>query len=187
MTEYYFDVETEGKDPQQDRVVTIQYQQLEGGAPQGNLTILTEWEWGEKEILRTILEKGLLEPGWDFVPVGNRLRFDITFVAQRAEQHGLLKWEAADLRYYFFTKPMLDLQPVLVLMNRGRFEGSGLTSFTAKEAWSNVVPPLYRKGDHAAILRYVEEERDAVLELYAEVQSVLSTLGDRRRARLASE
>ncbi len=185
MTEYYFDVETEGEDPLQDRILTVQFQQLENGEPVGNLTILTEWEWGEKEIVRSILDKGLLDVGWDFVPIGNRLGFDITFIVERAEMHKLASWEPAELKYYFFRKPMIDIWPVLVLMNRGRFEGSSLTNFTEKRDWSNVVPPLYRKGDYQGILRYIEEERDAFIELYREVRSVLSTLGGRRKARMA--
>lgn len=185
MPEYYFDVETEGEDPLQDKIITIQYQPLERGEPVGPFTILTEWEWGEKEILRSILEKGLLEAGWDFVPIGNRLTFDLTFVVERAEHHELLSWDRGDLKYYLFRKPMVDLSPVLVLMNRGEFEGSSLTTFTPKRNWSNVVPPLYRKGDYGAILEYVEEERAALLELYQEVQSLLGTLGDRRKVRLA--
>ncbi len=184
VTEYYFDVETEGEDPLQDRIVTVQYQQLEDGEPVGNFNILAEWEWGEKEILRMILDKGLMEVSWDFVPIGNRLTFDITFVVERAERHKLISWQPPQLKYYFFRKPMLDIWPVLVLMNRGRFEGSSLTSFTQKE-WSGVVPALYKKGDYQAILRYVEEERQAVLDIYREVRSVLSTLGDRRKARKA--
>ncbi len=184
MTEYYFDIETQGEDPLQDRIVTIQFQQLDDGRPVGNLNILTEWEWGEKEIIRSILDKGLLDVGWDFVPIGNRLRFDITFVVERAEKHKLISWEPAELKYYLFKKPMLDLWPVLVLMNRGQFEGSSLIAFTQKRLASSVIPTLYNKGDYKGILRYVEEERDALLDLYQEVRSVLSTLGDRRRARL---
>lgn len=183
VMEYYFDIETLGDDPAQDRIATIQFQQLEGGEALGNLRVLTEWEWGEKEIIRSILEKGVLEPGWDFVPVGNRLRFDVTFLVERAERHKLRSWEPAQLKYYFFNKPMLDLSSVLVLMNRGRFEGSSLTNFTQKRELSNVVPAMYHKGEYEEILRYVEVERDAVLELYREVRSVLSTLGDRRRVR----
>ncbi len=187
MTEYYFDIETEGEDPLHDKILTVQFQQLESGEPVGDLNILTEWEWGEKEVIRSILEKGLLEIGWDFVPIGNRLSFDITFIVERGEYHNLLSWQPADLKLYFFKKPMVDIWPVLVLMNRGRFEGSSLTNFTQKREWSNVVPPLYRKGDYQGILQYIQEERDAVIDLYREVKSVLSTLGDRRRARLEGE
>ncbi|MCJ2520557.1 MAG: hypothetical protein LN412_06405 [Candidatus Thermoplasmatota archaeon] len=185
MTEYYFDIETEGEDPLQDRIVTIQFQQLENGKPLGNFSILAEWEWGEKEIIRSILEKGLMDVGWDFVPIGNRLSFDITFIVERAERHKLLSWELAQLKFYFFKKPMLDLWPILVLMNRGRFQGSSLTRFSQKKDSGGIVPALYKKGEYEEILRYIEEEREAVLDLYHEVGSVLSALGDRRQARLS--
>jgi hypothetical protein len=187
VTEYYFDIETEGEDPIQDRIITIQFQQLEDGEPVGNFNILVEWEWGEKEILRSIIDRGLLDVGWDIIPVGNRLSFDITFIVERAEKHKLISWEPSQLKYYFFKKPMLDLWPILVLMNRGRFEGSSLVTFTSKKDWSSLVPSLYRKGDYKAILTYIQEEREAVLDLYRELRSVLSTLGDRRRARVARE
>lgn len=187
MTEYYFDVETEGDDPLQDKILTVQYQQLEAGEPREVCQILTEWEWGEKEILRSVMDRGLLEIGWDFVPVGNRLRFDLNFVVERAEHHGLLSWDRGELKYFLFKKPMIDLWPVLVLMNRGRFEGSSITTFTAKREWGTVIRTMYRSGDYAGILEYVEKEREAVLDLYREVQSVLTTLGDRRKERWAEE
>lgn len=187
VTEYYFDLETEGDDPLQDRIVTIQFQQLADGEPQGTFTVLTEWEWGEKEILRSILDRGLLDVGWDFVPVGNRLRFDLNFVLERAEHHRLAKWEPGELKYYLFKKPMIDLWPVLVLLNRGRFEGSGLTTFTDKRERGTAIRARYHQGDHAAILRYVEEEKEAVLDLYRELRAVLATLGDRRKQRHASD
>lgn len=187
VTEYYFDLETEGDDPLQDRVISIQFQQLVDGEPQGALQILAEWEWGEKEILRSVLDRGLLEVGWDFVPVGNRLRFDLNFVVERAEHHRLLKWEPGELKYFLFKKPMVDLWPVLVLMNHGRFEGSSLTAFTAKRDWGTVVRSHYHKGDYGAILEYVKEEKEAVLELYREVLAVLGTLGDRRKERAAPD
>ncbi|MFQ6012945.1 MAG: hypothetical protein ACE5LS_04805 [Thermoplasmata archaeon] len=185
MTEYYFDVETEGRDPLQDKIITIQFQQLEAGEPQGSFSVLAEWEWGEKEILRIVKEKGLLEAGWDFVPVGNRLRFDLNFVVERAERHKLIRWNPGEVKYYLFEKPMLDLASVLVLMNRGRFEGSSLTTFTAKREWGNVIRTHYRNGEYGEILAYVEQEKEAVLELYREVRAVLTTLGDRRKRRLA--
>ncbi|MCJ2555186.1 MAG: hypothetical protein LN410_03180 [Candidatus Thermoplasmatota archaeon] len=185
MTEYYFDVETEGVDPLQDKIITIQFQQLEGGETRGDFTVLAEWEWGEREILHAVKKKGLLDAGWDFVPVGNRLRFDLNFVVERAERHKLITWKPGEVKYYLFEKPMLDLASVLVLMNRGRFKGSSLTAFTAKKEWGNVIRTHYHNGEYAEILEYVEKEKEALLELYREVRSVLSTLGDRRKQRLA--
>lgn len=181
MTLFYFDQETTGDDPQQDRIVTAQYQQLDDNLePAGIFQIMAEWEWGEKEIIRLILEKGVLEPNWDFVPVGNRLRFDLTFLIERATRWNLIKWDMATLKYFWFTKPILDLQSVLILMNRGQFSGSSLHSFADKEPGSRI-PALYRKGAFPEIIAYVTQEHDAALGLLRESRKLLADFGDARR------
>ena len=186
MTEWYLDIETEGTDPQQDRILTIQCQPLEDQRPTGAFQILAEWEWGEKQIVGFILDKGLLEPTWDFVPVGNRLKFDITFIMQKAEKHGLKKFTREQLRYYWFSKPMLDLAPFLVMMNRGKFTGSSIAAFTEKpgSAW---VPIWYREGQHAKIIEYVTREKDETLAVLAELKDLVGGYGDRRRKKAGQE
>jgi len=186
LTEWYLDIETEGTDPQQDRILTIQCQPLEDQRPTGAFQILAEWEWGEKQIVGFILDKGLLEPTWDFVPVGNRLKFDITFIMQKAEKHGLKKFTREQLRYYWFSKPMLDLAPFLVMMNRGKFTGSSIAAFTEKpgSAW---VPIWYREGQHAKIIEYVTHEKDETLALLAELKDLVGGYGDRRRKKVGQE
>jgi hypothetical protein len=181
LTLFYFDQETTGDDPQQDRLVTVQFRQLDDDLrPVGLLQILAEWEWGEKQIIQMILDKGVLQPNWDFVPVGNRLRFDLTFLVERATKWGLIKWDTATLKYYWFTKPLLDLQPILILMNRGRFAGSSLHAFSDKEPGGKV-PAMYLKGAYADIITYVTKEQEAALDLLQEAQKVLTTLGEQRR------
>jgi len=186
LTEWYLDIETEGTDPQQDRILTIQYQPLEDQRPTGAFQILTEWEWGEKQIVRFIVDKGLLEPTWDFVPVGNRLKFDITFIMEKAERYGLKKFTGEKLRYYWFSKPMLDLAPFLVMMNRGKFTGSSIAAFTEKpgSAW---VPIWYREGEHAKIIEYVTREKDETLAVLAELKDLVGGYGDRRRKQAGQE
>ena len=186
MTEYYFDIETLGTDPQDDKIITIQYQKLEDGEPVEDLVILKEWESSEGEIVKEILDKQLLEPGWDFMPIGNRLKFDLIFVIEKAKQHGLLDWKPGDIKYYFFNKPTLDLAPILVMMNDLKFLGSGIDSFTNKKKGS-IVPVHYSKGDYEEIIKYIEVERDAVIGLLAEVRAVLSTFGKRKKAALEEE
>lgn len=181
LTLFYFDQETTGDDPQQDRIVTVQFRPLgDDLRPSGPLQIMAEWEWGEKQIIQMVLEKGVLQTGWDFVPVGNRLRFDLTFLIERATKWDLIKWDAATLKYYWFTKPILDLQPILILMNRGRFTGSSLHAFADKDPGARV-PALYRKGAYADIIEYVTREHAAALDLLAEAAKTLGVLGDARR------
>jgi hypothetical protein len=181
LTLFYFDVETTGDDPQQDRIVSVQYRQLgDAFEPVGELQILVEWEWGEKQIVQAIMEKGALVANWDFVPVGNRVRFDLTFLVERATKWGLLNWDAAQLKYFWYTKPFLDLQTVLVLMNRGQFTGSSLQAFADKESGSKV-PILYRGGRYAEIIAYVTKEQEAALTILRETLDLLGPFGDARR------
>jgi len=178
---YYFDVETTGDDPQQDRIVTVQYQGLADDlTPTGLFQVIAEWEWGEKQVIQTVLDKGVLEPTWDFVPLGNRLRFDLTFLIERATKWKLIDWDMAKLKYYWFTKPYLDLAPVLVMLNRGTFTGSSLHTFADKESGARV-PKMYRQGLFPEIIDYVTRERDAALDLLKESREVIGDLGDRRR------
>ena len=161
--------------------MSIQYRQLDDAyAPVGPLQILAEWEWGEKQVILTAMGKGILETGWDFVPLGNRLRFDLTFLIERAMRWGLLSWDAAALKVFWYTKPFLDLQPVLVLMNRGQFTGSSLEAFAEKES-GRQVPGWYRLGQFSDIIDYVKKEHEAALSLLREARDLLAELGDRRR------
>ncbi len=180
LTEWYLDIETEGTDPQQDKILTIQYQPLNDGRPAGAFQVLAEWEWGEKQIVRAVVEKGLLEPTWDFVPVGNRLKFDITFIMEKAERYGLKKFTVESLRFYWFSKPIVDLAPVLFMMNRGRFTGSSVSAFADKPSGS-IVPGLYREGKFPEIIRYVTREKDETLGLLEGARALLEEFGDHRR------
>jgi hypothetical protein len=186
MTEYYFDVETLGTDPQQDKIITIQYQKLEDGQPVEDMVILKEWESSEGDIVKEILDMQILEPGWDFVPIGNRLRFDLIFVIEKATQYGLLDWKPGDIKFYLFNKPTLDVAPILIMMNDLKFLGSGIDNFTMKQKGS-IVPVHYNNGEYDEIVKYIEIERDAVLGLLAEVRAVLSTFGNRKKAALAED
>lgn len=178
---YYFDVETTGDDPQQDRIVTAQYQPLTDDLePLGPFQIFAEWEWGEKQVIQMTLAKGILEPTWDFVPIGNRLRFDLTFLIERATKWQLVEWDMAKLKYYWFTKPYIDLAPILVMLNRGVFAGSSLHAFADKESGAHV-PKMYRQGQFPEIIEYVTRERDAAIDVLRDSRETLGGLGDRRR------
>ncbi len=164
-----------------DRIVTVQLQPLDDALnPTGPFQVMAEWEWGEKQVIQMILEKGVLQPNWDFVPVGNRLRFDLTFLVERATKWNLIHWDMATLKFFWYTKPLLDLQPILILMNRGQFQGSSLHAFAAKESGVKV-PALYRKGAYQEILDYVSVEHEAALGLLQEVRTLLGAFGDERR------
>jgi hypothetical protein len=126
------------------------------------------------------LGKGVLEPTFDFVPVGNRLRFDLTFLIERATKWKLIEWDLAKLKYFWFTKPCVDLGSILVMMNRGSLAGSALHVFSEKESGIKV-PKLYHAGRYSDIIEYVTRERDAAIDLLRESREILGEIGDRRR------
>src|SRR3989344_4124937 len=131
MGNYYFDIETTGLDPKRDRVITIQYQELDRatGAPIGKLTILKEWESSEHEIIKKFVKDlGLEDPyAFTFIPVGYNLNFEHNFLKERTALHGY--GTPVDI----LTKPSIDLRPLGILMNKGEFKGSGLDRITGKK------------------------------------------------------
>jgi len=83
-------METTGLDPSKDKIITIQFQELNGftGEPIGDLKILKEWESTEKEILTEFLPNLKKEYKFDFIMIGNNLIFDFMFLTYRARKHG---------------------------------------------------------------------------------------------------
>lgn len=161
--------------------MSVQYQPLdEALEPSGPLQIIAEWEWGEKQVLQIILAKGVLEPNWDFVPVGNRLRFDLTFLLERSTKWGLISWDPAQVKTFWYRKPLLDLQPIFLLMSRGPFTGSSVHSFREEER-GTLVPNWYRQGRFADIVEYVTKEHAAGMAMLRDARKILGDLGDARR------
>ena len=136
MTEWYLDIETDGPDPRTNRILTIQYQRLVRGEPEGVFQVLAEWEWGEKQIVRTIVERRLLEPTSEFVPVGTGLKDHIAFIIEKAERYGVKEFSIEELQRYWVQKPIIDL----ALAD----SGGGVSSGSA--ARREQVVTLYREG-----------------------------------------
>ena len=90
---YYLDIETTGKDPMQDKIITIQYQKLDRYTANhaDSLKILKEWESDEKTILTKFISDSGVDNGymWDFVPFGFNLPFEHKFFLQRCKANGL--------------------------------------------------------------------------------------------------
>lgn len=155
MPSYYLDIETTGLDPTKNKIITIQFQELERGTgkPIGELVILKEWESNESNILKTFAEKsGILDPyPFSFVPVGYNLNFEHNFLLERTRQHGL---QPIDV----LNHPFLDLRTIGILMKRGEFKGSGLDQITRKEMNGSKIPEWYQEKEYEKIISYVQQE-----------------------------
>ena len=155
MPNFYFKIETTGLNSKENKILSIQYQELDRntGEPKGELTILKEWESSEKEILSKFLsETGIIDNyAFSFIPVGYNLSFENSFLKQRTRFH--------DLSYLnILTKPFLDLRVIGILMNKGEFKDSGLNNLTGKEKTGNNVPVWYNNGEYEKIIEHIKLE-----------------------------
>jgi len=148
MPFYYFDVETTGIEPGINMVVTIQYAKLtDDFEPVTDLEVLKIWEFkSERELIKTFLEYSkLFEEPFTFVPVGVNLVYGLAFIYTRARRYRLVSEPLVDILRW---KPFIDLKPVLVIINKGRF--GEYTKFVDMYAETKVrggdVPILFAGG-----------------------------------------
>ena len=155
MENFYLDIETTGLDPMKDKILTIQYQELERntGEAKGELIILKEWESSEKEIIQKFIEDTSILDDYvfSFVPVGYNLNFEHNFLKQRSAVHNL---QPIDI----LNNPFIDLRAIGILMNGGEFKGSGLDKLTGKEGTGKNIPLWYNNSEYDLILKYIEIE-----------------------------
>ena len=173
MTYYYLDIETTGFDEENDKIITIQYVELDEktAKPVGPLKILKEWESDEKTILKRFSEDYRPEYKWAFVPIGYGLSFEHKFFWQRCISNGLKP-------IGILTRPFLDLMTVGVLLNGGSFKGAALDDLTSKSQDGSVIPGYYKEKKYAEIERYVEDERDGFCGLATKLFVKLPKLRD---------
>ena len=161
MGQFYLDIETTGLDPLKDKILTIQYQELDRntGEPKGELVILKEWESSEEEIIRQFIRNTNVNDDYpfSFIAVGYNLTFEHNFLKQRARIHHL---EEIDI----LNKPFVDLRAIGILMNNGEFKGSGLDKITGKEGTGKNVPMWYNNGEYELIIRYIQTETNEFIK-----------------------
>lgn len=174
MSQYYFDIETTGLDPEKDKIISIQIQELDRntGEKIGDLIILKEWESSEREILEDfIVGSGILNYPFNFIPVGYNLGFEHNFLVARTRLHKLPEID-------ILNNPFVDLRSIGVLMNKGEFKGSGLDKITGKKSDGSVLPDWYKNKEYDKILDYVKLEADEFIKLnvwlYKKMPEILS-------------
>lgn len=157
MGTFYLDIETTGIDEKKDKIITIQFQELDRntGKAIGELIVLKEWESSEKEILQEFISKSkILDPyAFSFVAVGYNLGFEHNFLRKRTEVNGLPPID-------ILNKPFIDLRAVGILMNRGEFKGSALSDITGKKGKGVQVPIWYIQKEYEKILDYIKNETE---------------------------
>jgi len=167
MKEYFFDVETcingNKPNPLNDRIITIQYQLLDGyDQPNGSLKILTEWEEGsEKRMLEKFKAIFVTESPFDFIPVGvNLYGYDLIVLLLRLEAHGLLDTKPIE---FFRDRPVIDIKPILVIMNQGQFKG--YTNIIKKQHGGNI-KGWYENREYEKIIDYITQEAQSFIKAY---------------------
>jgi hypothetical protein len=72
---------------------------------------------------------------------------------------------------YFVTRPHIDLKPVMILANGGKFKGCHLV--LGKKGSGANVPLWYKEGRFDLIEDYVIDEADCFMEFNMQAQKIL--------------
>ena len=173
VASYYLDIETDGLDEVQNKIISIQYAELERGTGRqlGELTILKEWELGEKEMLRRFIEDSPITNSYpfDFIPVGYNLGFEHKFLLEKSSKHGLFPIS-------ILTRPCIDLRSIGILMNKGEFRGSGLDKLTGKSHSGMPIIHWYDVKKYDEIDNYIRQETEEFIKWYVWLHQELPEL-----------
>ncbi len=175
MGEYYFDIETysttEKPDPKNDKIITVQFQRLstEDGQPEDKLQILTEWQYGsEKAMLNEFRRLFITGKDFDFIPIGvNLYGFDLISILHRLNQHFSLNLSID----FFRDRPVIDIKPILVIMNGGKFKG--YQDLLGKKESGKKIKELYEAKDYDNIIRYITDEAKDIISKYQVIKKQL--------------
>ncbi len=136
LTLYYLNFERTGWNPLRDKIIAIAFHEVEKetGQPIGELKILSEWNSSEIIILSEFYD--LLDPEnhWNFVPIGFDLHSDFRFLRIRMKE--VIKRDL-QIEFLYEKLPLIDLLPIAILMNKGRFKG---TTMSWTLGFSKLVP-----------------------------------------------
>jgi len=175
----YFDLETQGFDFSSDKIITIQYQELDyNGNPKGEIVILKEWESSEEEIVKRVYNELINKGDWNWILVGQNLIFDLTFLFEKFKKYNLT---APTLSDYLYKKPIIDLKYTLVMMNGLNFKGSGLHKMTNKKQDGRNIPQWYKMCDYPKIEEYITQETKSFTDFFSRLINELKEVKESGR------
>ena len=181
MGSYYLDIETNGLDEVKNKIITIQYAELERGTGRriGELTILKEWELGEKEMLKKFIDDSPInnDYSFDFVSVGYNLGFEHRFLLEKSSKYDLFPIS-------ILSKPFIDLRSIGILMNRGEFKNSGLDKLTGKSHSGSPILDWYDEKNYQNIENYITQETDEFVKWYEWLHKEMPELRDKWQSEL---
>ena len=172
----------EKSDPAADTLITIQYQKIDlaTGEPLEKLTILKEWESSEKSIVTTFYNQ-FFNPEvrvTHFIPVGINLDYAYEMIIAKCKKYNLPPVTSHQL---YYERPRLDLGPVLVLLNDGRFAGARLDTFSSKKSDSGRINKWYEKKEFKPIEHTLQDEAESFLKLFQYLSKYKTRLGITRK------
>jgi len=163
--EQYRHVNTAGFHSECSKVITMQFQELdcETGEPKSELTIYKDWQPGYSEIALVRMFKHNCFNTWDFIPVGNNIRFDIDYMVAKIKQYyPELKEDTTTATLN--QKPSLDLKNVLMLINNDpclRYK-----SLLAKNGEASHMAEWYYNKQYDKIEEYIQDEAKNFVNMY---------------------
>jgi len=164
MTNYYFDIESEGFDYDKDQIITIQYQPLDkDGKPSGELIILKSWESSEEQIVKEFHKIFISDNPFSFTAIGFNLIFDLSFIYSKFKKYNLPLKSKDFMQFLFRDKPHIDIKYSCIIANNLDFKGSGLDKMTDKKVDGKVVIEWYNNKEYSKIEEYIKEEAESFL------------------------
>jgi len=175
MPQYYFGIETvtqgDKPDPETDKIIAIHYQKIDfrSGKPLQKIEILKEWESSEEAIVTQFYNK-FFRGGhnkWIFIPVGFDLNQAWEYIDTKFEQY--LGRTFVNKRFHY-TIPHIDLDSMIVLLNKGNFIGAKLEKFTKHPSGKRDVKQWYGNQEYDRIVSHINSSAESFLVFFTKVK-----------------
>ena len=171
----YLDFETTGLNPEIDKLLTIQWQEIDAntGNELSELRVFKLWDYdNEKQFIEDVIKKSIVDDNgkrkmlflsWWPAKLGYNLFFEQNFLEKRIEVNNI---EYEDVCITGYSVPALDLKTAGVLINGGSFKGAALDDISAKQTGGQDVPAWYENKEYEKIIGYIRDETVAFIDLY---------------------